>query len=63
MVAAFDDVEDKGRAVARQRWLLTPAAVVVTAGRGGSIGVGVGIGGSSSGGGGNGAGGMGGCRQ
>ena len=50
MVAAFDDVEDKGRAVARQRWLLTPAAVVVTAGRGGSIGVGVGIGGSSSGG-------------
>ncbi len=64
---AFDGVEDEGKVVARQRWHLTPAAVVATAGReGSSVGVGVGIGGGVGGGvgggGGDGAGGWGGRR-
>jgi hypothetical protein len=53
--AAFDGFEDKGEAVARRRWHLTPEAVVATAGRKGrSVDVG---GGGGGGGGGDGAGG------
>ena len=49
--AAFDSVEDKGEAVVSQRWHLTPAAVVATAGRdGSSIDVGGGGGGDGNGG-------------
>jgi hypothetical protein len=61
---AFDGVEDEGEVVARQRWHLTPAAVVATAGREGSSvgGVGVSVGGVGGGGGGDGAGGWGGRR-
>ncbi len=58
--AAFDDVEDEGKAVARRRWHLTPAAAVATAGREGSsvdVSVGVGGGGGGGGGGNDGAGG------
>jgi hypothetical protein len=44
--AAFDGVEDEGKAVAMQRWHLTPAAAEATAGReGSSVDVGVGGGG------------------
>ena len=53
--AAFDAVEDEGEAVARQRWHMTPAAVVAMAGReGSSVDVGVGGGGGGDGGGGDG---------
>jgi hypothetical protein len=34
--AAFNGVEDLGEVVVRQRWRLTPAAALATAGRGGS---------------------------
>ncbi len=51
--AEFDGVEDKGEAVARRRWHLTPAAVVATAGSEGSS-VDVDVGGSIGGGGGRG---------
>ncbi len=59
----FNGVEDKGKAVARQILHLTPAAVVETAGRGGSsVGVGIGVGVGVGGGGRDGAGGGGGRR-
>ena len=55
--ATFDGVEDKGKAVVRQRWHLTPAAVVATAEReGSSIDVGAGVGGGGGGGSGGGEG-------
>ncbi len=62
--AALGGVEDLGKAVARQRWLLTPAAKAATAGRGrSSVDVCVGIGGGGSGGGGDGSSGGGGHRR
>jgi hypothetical protein len=62
--AALGGVEDLGKAVARQRWLLTPAATVATAARGrSSVDVCIGIGSGGRGGGGHGSSGGGGHRR